>query len=286
MAAFNGTPEYRKLHGKLVNQCINLYLRENYNLTGYSEILYCTTNQETKPIDALDVTFLILVGIVALIVISATVYDHLLKGTKNHYKESLLIDQLPMLSQLLISFSLPRNWYRLQSQPTGEEGRLFRYIQGFRFITIALVIAGHALIGFTLGFIQNPYKYEEVFHSVYGQISLNAFSIVQAFFSISGLLMGYQFAEMTGKKKFNPSYFWIAIFYRYLRLTPVYFFMMLFDATWLYKIQDGPGWKRLAETERYNCRTNMWTNLLYINNYINVSDMVKEPLSLESLGFF
>lgn len=276
LAAFNGTPEYREKYGRIVNQCINLYLRNNFNLSGYTEIIYCTTNKETRPIDTLDFSFLLLIGGLVVLITSATYYDYSIKkDEETHYKESDFMDKLSAKSQLLLAFSLPRNWYRLRSQPVGEEARLFRYIQGFRFITIALIIAGHALIGFTLGFIQNPYKFEEVFHSVYGQISLNAFSVVQAFFSISGLLMGYQFVEMTGKKKFNINYFWIAIVYRYLRLTPVYFVMMFFDATWLYKIQNGPGWKRLAETERYNCRTNMWTNLLYINNYVNVSDMVR-----------
>lgn len=173
----------------------------------------------------------------------------------------------------MLAFSLSRNWYRLVSMPQTEEARILRYVQGFRFLTILLIVYGHTLIGFTLGLTLNPYKVEENFHTIISHISLNAFSIVQCFFSISGLLMTLQFAELMSKhKKFNPNYFWIAIIYRYLRLTPVYFFVMLFDATWLYKSQDGPGWKRIGESERYYCRKNMWTNLLYINNYVNVEE--------------
>lgn len=154
--------------------------------------------------------------------------------------------------------------------PTSEESRTLRYIQGFRYLTIFGVIYGHVVIGFTLGFLLNPYRFEESFHQILPHIHLNAFSVVQCFFSISGLLMAFQFAGLAKKEKFNFKYYPIAIMYRYLRLTPVYFFMMLFDATWLYKSNNGPGWKRMAETERSYCRKNMWTNLLYINNYIDV----------------
>ncbi|ETN67035.1 hypothetical protein AND_001167 [Anopheles darlingi] len=53
------------------------------------------------------------------------------------------------------------------------------------------------------------------------------------------------------------------------RLTPVYAFVILFHATWLLKLQYGPIWRWGAETEQVFCRRNWWTNLLYINNYVN-----------------
>lgn len=257
-----------------MNQCENVFLRHAYNLSAYSEVNYCTTNKEERPIDALDASFLAMIIVVCLLVLCGTLYDLKLKKREDHYQRSELMDEVSVKAQIVLSFSLPRNWYRLKSQPTSEESRLLRYIQGFRFLTIYLVVWGHVLIGYILGYILNPYTFEEFFYSLDAQLQLNGFSVVQAFFSISGLLMGYQFAEMTGKRKYNGMYFWIALIYRYLRLTPVYFFVMMFDATWLYKMEDGPAWKRLAETERYNCRTNMWTNLLYINNYVNVQDGV------------
>uniref|UniRef100_A0A336N0M2 CSON013311 protein n=1 Tax=Culicoides sonorensis TaxID=179676 RepID=A0A336N0M2_CULSO len=173
----------------------------------------------------------------------------------------------------ILAFSLPRNWYRLISIPQTEESRVLRYIQGFRYITIFFVIWGHTLVGITLGFNLNPYKVEESFHQILPHLNLNALSMVQCFFSISGLLMAFEFAGIVQKqKKFNINYLWMGVIYRYIRLTPVYFFMMLFDSTWLYKLQNGPGWKRIAETERHYCRKNMWTNLLYVNNYINVEE--------------
>lgn len=106
-------------------------------------------------------------------------------------------------------------------------------------------------------------------------LMLNGMTLVQTFFTISGFLLSVQFVEMTqnlNKKRWDFNYFWVAMIYRYVRLTPVYAMMVLFDATWLIKFNEGPGWKRVAEVERSYCRRNWWTNLLYINNYVNVPE--------------
>lgn len=106
--------------------------------------------------------------------------------------------------------------------------------------------------------------------------TLNGMTIVQTFFTISGFLLTVQFLDMTNsfKKKVNFSYIFYAILYRFIRLSPVYAFMIFFDATWLIRMNEGPGWKRIAESERYFCRKNWWTNLLYLNNYVNVPETV------------
>lgn len=45
---FPGTREYRQEYGDLVNRCVNLYLKDVYNLTGYTEISFCSTNKEVE----------------------------------------------------------------------------------------------------------------------------------------------------------------------------------------------------------------------------------------------
>uniref|UniRef100_A0A182N9Y4 Acyltransferase 3 domain-containing protein n=1 Tax=Anopheles dirus TaxID=7168 RepID=A0A182N9Y4_9DIPT len=49
----------------------------------------------------------------------------------------------------------------------------------------------------------------------------------------------------------------------------LYAFVVLLHATWLLKLQTGPLWRWGAETEQVFCRRNWWTNLLYVNNYVN-----------------
>lgn len=52
-------------------------------------------------------------------------------------------------------------------------------------------------------------------------------------------------------------------------MTPLYAFVIFFSATWYTRLGDGPVWKQMTEIEYTFCRRNWWTNLLYINNYIN-----------------
>lgn len=50
--------------------------------------------------------------------------------------------------------------------------------------------------------------------------------------------------------------------------------MIAFDATWLRHISRGPYWDKVIGYEYRNCRKNWWTNLLYLNNYIDRENMV------------
>jgi hypothetical protein len=53
---------------------------------------------------------------------------------------------------------------------------------------------------------------------------------------------------------------------------------VFFHATLLPHMGSGPFWNATVGLEQRRCSTNWWTNLLYINNYINVGDMVSKYL--------
>lgn len=42
----------------------------------------------------------------------------------------------------------------------------------------------------------------------------------------------------------------------------------------MYKLRSGPSWPILGDAERIACRTNWWTNMLYINNFVKTSEPV------------
>lgn len=148
-------------------------------------------------------------------------------------------------------------------------------------------------------------------------ILINGANCLQAFFSITGFLLALQFMDLREKNKYNTAYFWKAVSYRYLRwvdrflalcitnyynifscgklkycishvfhtfvfssyrFTPTYLFIVLFNATMFFKLGSGPVWPLLAEHERTSCRNNWWTNVLYVNNFINT----KEPVSWQN----
>lgn len=174
----------------------------------------------------------------------------------------------------ILAFSVVSNWYRLNTKPKAQMARDLRYIQGLRATTTLMVIIGHAYITYGFSPVTNTEFIEQQYHRLRDIFQVTGMNVVQTFFAISGFLMGVQFLELSSNRRFKFAYFWIGIIYRYIRLTPVYAAIMLFDATWLYKLNFGPFWKTTSETEKTFCRRNWWTNLLYINNYVNPHQMV------------
>lgn len=66
------------------------------------------------------------------------------------------------------------------------------------------------------------------------------------------------------------------------RLTPAYAIVIGFYSTLFEKMGSGPMWDTWIHSSKVDCRANWWTNLLYINNYVNVPNMVScIVLSLE-----
>lgn len=64
----------------------------------------------------------------------------------------------------------------------------------------------------------------------------------------------------------------------FFRLTPVYAFVIFYYATLFYHIGSGPLWNLIIQPEVEDCRDNWWTNLLYVNNYVNAKHMVSANL--------
>lgn len=42
------------------------------------------------------------------------------------------------------------------------------------------------------------------------------------------------------------------------------------------RLGDGPFWRRVNEPEKLFCRTNFWTNFLFVNNYVHADEPVGE----------
>lgn len=58
------------------------------------------------------------------------------------------------------------------------------------------------------------------------------------------------------------------------RIFPTYVTVMLIFVFVLPYIGNGPLWKLIVYPEAEFCRKNWWTNILFINNYVNTYEMV------------
>ncbi|XP_031617702.1 nose resistant to fluoxetine protein 6-like [Contarinia nasturtii] len=269
----------RARYYQYATECVNYELRKQYGLMAQSQIRYCITNKDNiqSTYDSLDVIFVILCTVLAILVVLSTSYDFHLKRNnlphlcnREHYKRP--VDNTG-LTTLLLCFSLPRNWYKLTLETQNSElSRDLRSINAFRTICMFGVICAHCALANNMCPQLNPYYIEQKYFITSHMIIINGANALQSFFAITGFLIAIQFVDLREKYKFKFSFFWKAIIYRYLRYTPVYTFILLFNATFLYKLREGPSWPILADAERLACRNNWWTNLLYINNFVNVRE--------------
>ncbi|EDS45872.1 conserved hypothetical protein [Culex quinquefasciatus] len=264
---FENVDQDRLNYGRLINICENYILQKVYNLTAYTEIEYCTRPVRQLDVDLLDLSFIAISMLLIFLVIASTWFDYRLnKNQKNdHYKLEIPCRKTMMLT----SFSLKRNWYRLMSRSKDQLNEDLRFFQTFRFFTFFLVILGHCSDMFAVTPIGNPFDREREYYNPESLALINGSQIVQTFFEMSGFLLSIHFfTTRTRLKKVSWSVVLAVIVYRYIRLTPAYAYVLLLHATWLPKLQDGPLWMRGTQTERYMCRQNWWTNLLYVNNYV------------------
>lgn len=62
--------------------------------------------------------------------------------------------------------------------------------------------------------------------------------------------------------------------HRYLRLTPLLVVIILLTTTLMRFFGNGPIWPTLTDLIRNQCERNWLSTLLYVQNYVNVNDMV------------
>lgn len=261
----------RVLYGRLINICENYILRKVYNLTAYTEIEYCTRPSQEIDVDFLDLTFLVVSMVLICLVITSTWFDSRMNRSKkdDHY----FVEVPCKKTMLLTSFSLKRNWYRLIGRSKDQLNEDLRFFQTFRFLTFLLVIMGHCADMFAVTPISNTFDREREYYKPEALAMINGSQIVQTFFQMSGFLLSIHFFTTRARlKEVRWSVVVAVIVYRFIRLTPAYAFVLLLHATWLPKLQDGPLWLRGTQTEKYFCRKNWWTNLLYVNNYVNADE--------------
>ncbi|XP_055623466.1 nose resistant to fluoxetine protein 6-like [Toxorhynchites rutilus septentrionalis] len=265
---FRDTPGHRERYGEMVNICLNHRLNQTHQLRAHTEIETCTKNTDTVEVDWLDMSFLVVCTVIISLTIMSTYYDKSINHKQDvaHYKQD--VDSKKKM--IFVSFSMLRNWYRLTSRSQEPVDKDLRFLQAIRFLSMFLVITGHAALLCAVIPSQNSYRIEMMYHDISTMILTGGTQITQTFFAMSGFLLAIHMISFASrrKEKLGVSMLLKTTMIRYIRLTPLYAFVILLHATWLAKLQDGPFWKLGSELERTMCRRNWWTNLLYINNYV------------------
>ncbi|KAL6258374.1 hypothetical protein P5V15_010328 [Pogonomyrmex californicus] len=175
-------------------------------------------------------------------------------------------------SGILTAFSLYKNGKELMH--TERRPGSIRCLDGLRFISIAWIIFGHTYYMETVTVKMNLTHIPYMHYDWMNMLVLNGNIVTDTFFLLSGTLLAY--TELRKKERRSSKWRFDVIglyIHRYIRLTPAYAMMIGFYATLLYKFGTGPHWDTWIGSNRDFCREKWWINLLYLNNYLNVSDM-------------
>lgn len=176
------------------------------------------------------------------------------------------------MAQFLIAFSAKSNAAKILN--TDESVNSIQVLHGLRVVMMLWIIGGHSY-SFAMQwlFFDNPQQLQNAPKSIMSQLLANGTFSVDSFFFISGLLVS--FIGLKGlhrtKGKFNYVYYYL---HRYIRMTPLMMALIAFCATLLRYTGSGPNWMDSIQMYDSWCRSNWWTNALYLHNFINRENMV------------
>ncbi|XP_034933564.1 nose resistant to fluoxetine protein 6-like [Chelonus insularis] len=244
---------------KIINHTLNVY---GVDLKSRSLVdkEKCYKNQ-TINIDTYDIAYLACILIIIFLVFLGTVF-HISTLSRPNQPQGLLFN-------ILRAFSLISNIKKLCSH-AHEDGLNLSCISGIKFAAMGFIVAGHCLMFVLGGPILNKDFWRQASGRVENAIFLNNPLLVDTFLFLSGFLFARIVLQELDKRKYI-NFFFLYVF-RYIRLTPAYLVMIGLYTTWLPKLDSGPLWSRMTEEKR-RCLDSWWTNLLYINNYVNTDNL-------------
>jgi len=174
--------------------------------------------------------------------------------------------------QLMKSFSLYETLPKMMdSSPKPNQ---LQGLDGIRFLSMSWVILGH-VYAFPMYYgvqnLRDAGDFGRAGDWTFQGIAAGLYA-VDSFFLLSGLLVGYLFLKTLSKIKKKDLCFTLVMYYvhRYIRLLPLYGGIILITVAYQNYIGFGPfnNWFD-GEYITNPCDKNWWTNLLYINNFVN-----------------
>jgi len=215
---------------------------------------------------------IIFTSIIIGIIIIATGYEYWITEKASLTKQIENDSKPPQLSnaeKYLLCFSLITNLQKLflsRSQEKFGKKDTLEVLNAMRVLSIGWVILGHTIVNaITISVLANPNKLLDFIKTESMVIPLTGTFSVDTFFWISGFLVSYLLIiELNNSKKMN----WIMIYvHRYLRIVPLYLFIILFSWALQKHMGSGPMW---WNEYWYNndCKKWWWTNILFVNNLV------------------
>ncbi|KAL5284194.1 hypothetical protein ACFFRR_006458 [Megaselia abdita] len=165
-----------------------------------------------------------------------------------------------------MAFSVPSNAEKLFNVSSKKNKNNIDCVNGIRVIFMIWVIFCHSFASNMAVPKINLIDYIKWTRTYFAVLTYNGWISVDSFFYLSELLISW-----IGMKEIEKRKGWINVplmyLHRYLRLTPMVAFLMLFAMSLLKFFGNGPFWDLFLKVGNDKCEDNWWMNLLYIQNY-------------------
>ncbi|OMJ72862.1 hypothetical protein SteCoe_28602 [Stentor coeruleus] len=178
-----------------------------------------------------------------------------------------------LIGRILLCFSLINNTKKLLTSRGQEKlGKTdsLEVLNAVRVMSIGWVILGHTCIYSSTNqpVINYSNALDQIKDSKYILIYGGLYA-VDTFFWLSGFLMTYLFIiEIEKTSKFSVFAFLMIYVHRFLRITPVYMFVLFFFWAFIKYFGNGPMWVDVEKYLNPDCNDYWYSNLIYMNNFI------------------
>jgi peptidoglycan/LPS O-acetylase OafA/YrhL len=173
----------------------------------------------------------------------------------------------PKYIRILMCFSLYTNATKLFAVKDEKKKEPLDCLNFIRVVSICWVIFGHThLYRLDSSVVLNVDKVPILLRHFNFTTVLSGPYSVDTFFWLSGVLQGYLMTmQIAAHKKIN----WIMIVvHRFIRILPLYMFIMLFQWSMTKYMGNGPKWYNNEELMHSDCADYFWTYPLFINNFV------------------
>lgn len=175
-----------------------------------------------------------------------------------------------LLNQVFYCFSAKRNIKSLFSLKDGTDE--IKCLHGLKALSTLLLFVSLKLISMGRIPYSNRNKLTEFFNSPFSVFLRTSFLYEDVFLVASGLLSTLSLLKIVSS---GGKVFWLKkILARFLRLVLPLLIVLLFYAYVWEHLGTGPQWAAVVDKNADLCKTNMWKNLFFIQNFYPFEDMV------------
>uniref|UniRef100_A0A1A9VM86 Acyltransferase 3 domain-containing protein n=1 Tax=Glossina austeni TaxID=7395 RepID=A0A1A9VM86_GLOAU len=267
--------EQHSSYQQLLGKCLNYDFRAKFGLQLKTFIEYCEYPDKTLKLNGWALAAYGVFAIFVVVNILSSCYDYYLLRQQTEDSETIGFykrDFKTSAHKLLTSFSIYRNYYRL-TRPLPQEYEQLKFLNGYRFVYVFMVVASHSKFHLALAPIQNIIEVEDIEKSPAATISQGGPVMIQTFFLITAFMLKLKFNDLhlvTPQTKMSKccKVFAKVFTLRYLRIVPSLIMLILFEAFLLQSFGDGPLWKHVVQPESVLCREYWWKNIFMLNNIL------------------